>query len=64
MGQQYNEMVQNITDMKLDSSISSDLESITNDIVTDVTKLRSFDKPKEGATKEEEEAYNNSTREI
>ena len=64
MGHQYNEMVQNITDMKLDSSISSDLESITNDIVEDVTRLRSFEKPKEGATKEEEEAYGNSTREI
>lgn len=57
-------MVQNIADMKLDSSISDDIENITKDMVDDVTRLRAIEKPKDGSTDEEIDAYNKSTKDI
>lgn len=50
--------------MKLDSSISDDIENITKDMVDDVTRLRAIEKPKDGSTDEEIDAYNKSTKDI
>ena len=40
-------MVQDIVDMKLNTSISDDIEGITKEMVDDVARLRAIEKPKD-----------------
>lgn len=62
LGQDYTDKVQKLIDIKLNSSMSDDVDKLSSDIYENVSKLRSIEKPNAESTEEEVKAYKKSIK--